>query len=317
MATDRVTIRSAIREWWINDVNKPSWFRDDQNERLIDRVIDALDAAAAVRAEMVDIDIDEASRRLCIWLGYAWDGLRDDGRVTDHGYPPWHIPTVGGRAFQGRKEDIRDIVRAIVAAAERKEVMPSGQEAVSTEPIPPSDAAPPTAGPIPPAGALAGWKLFQEMLAAAPSPQPAPAEGAPDGARLMDVIKVLRGWADVGDFQQHERGVLRKAAAALTAQADEIVADMAEIAAGRERAEKAEAALAAKEAEIAELQHSVKIAGARILQGDQTIFRDRQRIAELEAALRPFVEGPPKVPAERIRMVRRALAALAGKEPQG
>lgn len=39
-------LREAIRLWWTHDVNKPSWLRDDQNERLVTRIAAALSDGA-------------------------------------------------------------------------------------------------------------------------------------------------------------------------------------------------------------------------------------------------------------------------------
>lgn len=36
-------IRQAVLDFWVDDVNKPSWFTAAQNEKLVQRVIRALD----------------------------------------------------------------------------------------------------------------------------------------------------------------------------------------------------------------------------------------------------------------------------------
>jgi hypothetical protein len=35
-------IRRAVRDFWVHDVNKPSWFTEEQNERLIQRLVRAV-----------------------------------------------------------------------------------------------------------------------------------------------------------------------------------------------------------------------------------------------------------------------------------
>ena len=65
---------------------------------------------------------DAACKILMSWIGYAWDGL-PDGRLGAE-YRPWHVPVVGGRSFQGHKDNVRDIVRKIVEIAARREPAP-------------------------------------------------------------------------------------------------------------------------------------------------------------------------------------------------
>ena len=56
--------------------------------------------------------IDEAAKALANWFGYSWDGLREEGRVSDRGFKPWYFGT-RGLGFQGTQEDVRDMVREI------------------------------------------------------------------------------------------------------------------------------------------------------------------------------------------------------------
>jgi len=39
-------VREAVREFLIHDVNKPSWFTDQQNEQLVRRIVSASKDAA-------------------------------------------------------------------------------------------------------------------------------------------------------------------------------------------------------------------------------------------------------------------------------
>lgn len=59
-----------------------------------------IDAAAKYLAETV--------------MRYKWEGLREDGRSADAGFPAWKI---GGHA-NARMEDYRDAVRSILATAD-------------------------------------------------------------------------------------------------------------------------------------------------------------------------------------------------------
>ena len=49
-------IRDAIWAFWTDDVNRPSWFRIDQNERLVKRIADAIGTdLAAINQTITDI----------------------------------------------------------------------------------------------------------------------------------------------------------------------------------------------------------------------------------------------------------------------
>lgn len=69
-----------------------------------------------------DARVEAAAKRLAEWFGYAWDGLRDDGRVTDKGFKPWCFNGLGDKCFQGQKQDVRDIVLEIAALADADRV---------------------------------------------------------------------------------------------------------------------------------------------------------------------------------------------------
>lgn len=55
---------------------------------------------------------DAGAKLLADWIGYSWDGLRE-GRIGDRGFPQW--PRSG--AYQGGKQDLRDLAAAIAAAS--------------------------------------------------------------------------------------------------------------------------------------------------------------------------------------------------------
>lgn len=57
--------------------------------------------------------LDDGARYLARWIGYLWDGLRED-RIVDRGFQPWAFNGIGQKHFQGGKEDLRDAVRAIL-----------------------------------------------------------------------------------------------------------------------------------------------------------------------------------------------------------
>jgi hypothetical protein len=35
-------IRAAVRDFWVHDVNRPSWFTAEQNEQLVQRIVRAV-----------------------------------------------------------------------------------------------------------------------------------------------------------------------------------------------------------------------------------------------------------------------------------
>lgn len=60
------------------------------------------------------IALDDAAKKLAEWIGYSWDGIRDE-RIADKGFKPWCFDGLGHKKYQGGKEDLRDIVRDILA----------------------------------------------------------------------------------------------------------------------------------------------------------------------------------------------------------
>ena len=64
-------------------------------------------------------NIDAAAARPCSWFGYSWDGI-SEGRLPP-GFKPGSFNGAGHKIFQGRKDDVRDIIREIIRLAEVKE----------------------------------------------------------------------------------------------------------------------------------------------------------------------------------------------------
>ena len=60
--------------------------------------------------------IDAIAKDIASWLGYAWDGLRDE-RITDKGFPIWTFDGLGQKKFQGGKQDLRDLAEKIIASS--------------------------------------------------------------------------------------------------------------------------------------------------------------------------------------------------------
>ena len=78
--------------------------------------------AASIFARPNPIEItDEMVERLAKFIteecyGYSWDGLRQDGRVTDRGFKTFRYDSFGGKAIQGTQNDLRDVARNAFAA---------------------------------------------------------------------------------------------------------------------------------------------------------------------------------------------------------
>jgi hypothetical protein len=62
------------------------------------------------------VGVDAAAKVLCEWIGYAWESIRDERTRKDE-FPEWHHGSVGGRQYQGDKEDLRAMATKIAALA--------------------------------------------------------------------------------------------------------------------------------------------------------------------------------------------------------
>lgn len=59
-------------------------------------------------------DPDAAAKKLAEWIGYSWDGMREE-RIADRGYKQWAFNGIGHKHFQGGKQDLRDLAAEIAA----------------------------------------------------------------------------------------------------------------------------------------------------------------------------------------------------------
>lgn len=64
-------VREAVRQFWIRDVNKPSWFRDDQNEKLVNRIADG------IAGQIQPSAMRDALEAILKWYGGDPDDLSD------------------------------------------------------------------------------------------------------------------------------------------------------------------------------------------------------------------------------------------------
>lgn len=112
------------------------WFADNGNIRKWDskpfpegtEYVAALSRTA--QAPVAD-EVEAGARLIAKWLGYSWDGLHD-GSVVAKGFPVFTHGQFGWK-FQGHKDDVRDLVRDILALA-------------SSDPAPATEAAGETLG---------------------------------------------------------------------------------------------------------------------------------------------------------------------------
>lgn len=59
-------VRLAIRDFWIHDVNKPSWYSNDQNERLVVRISKVAFSSADIREELERLrELKDHARKCC------------------------------------------------------------------------------------------------------------------------------------------------------------------------------------------------------------------------------------------------------------
>lgn len=56
---------------------------------------------------------EEGARLLAEWINYDWDGLREDGA---RGFPQWAHDGIGALRYQGGKQGLRNLAKAIAAA---------------------------------------------------------------------------------------------------------------------------------------------------------------------------------------------------------
>ncbi len=55
-------VRECVRAFWVHDVNKPSWFSSDQNEKLVQRILAALSRQPAPEPVAGKWEIDHTTQ---------------------------------------------------------------------------------------------------------------------------------------------------------------------------------------------------------------------------------------------------------------
>ena len=65
---------------------------------------------------MPDTDTDAGAKIIAEWLGYSWDGLRDESAVR-RGYTEWAFNGIGQKQYQGGKEGLRELARRVAEAS--------------------------------------------------------------------------------------------------------------------------------------------------------------------------------------------------------
>lgn len=66
---------------------------------------------------MPDDRNDAAAKIIAEWIGYSWEGLRDDS-IKPRGFKEWSYNGIGDLRFHGGKEDLRELARKVAAASE-------------------------------------------------------------------------------------------------------------------------------------------------------------------------------------------------------
>lgn len=82
---------------------------------LMQRLDEAEAALSRTAQAPVADEVEAGARLIAKWLGYSWDGLHD-GSVVAKGFPVFTHGQFGWK-FQGHKDDVRDLVRDILALA--------------------------------------------------------------------------------------------------------------------------------------------------------------------------------------------------------
>ena len=83
---------------------------------------DAHAILASLRANgfvVVATTSDEPAKLLAEWIGYSWDGLRNED-ISDK-WPDWAFNGIGRKHMQGGKPALRKIATAMIAAAQEND----------------------------------------------------------------------------------------------------------------------------------------------------------------------------------------------------